>query len=292
MRRYGMGGLTPAEVCRLVEQALVVGKLEAARDPYPAHVPVSVYLSCSTSSLDFAGGVSSGMAKHDLRLAYVAYIDGRRSAEDAGRVWCDCLLQSVRLEQAIADPPESLGAGRHELSMEVVVSLGPPSPAGYAQDRAALRSWTITRSTTIELEDQPVSHYVTPAESEDLARTVDAAFMVPPRVTGSYGPGITYHVEMPPILVAGKICARASGHIKYTWVGDLLVRPGTSFTTAAALDQVPGIRQATHVDLRIVPDAELAVQCRGAKEYYGRVIERLNVPLAREDQTSQSGSGS
>ena len=292
--RYYTGQLTHAEVCRMFEQALVIGQPEVPQDPYPAHVPIPVAMSGSTRGLSSLGGPFRGFTNHHLVVKYLTRIDDHPPTKERFQLWTGLYVDRAEMEDRITEPLEVLTPGPHQVTMTVIVSFSLPSPTGKIDDTPVLRSWTLTRTTTILLEDQPADHYVTPVESDDLARAADAAVWVFParrairlRVSafqtqdGSGG----Y-----PLSVGGYLWARVSGQAEYTCVAGLCIPPHAQWSTTAVLDRVPGIESATRVDLRIVPDAELAVQCWGAKEYYGRVIERSNVPLKPEGPTTRGAA--
>jgi len=278
-RRYQQGDLSDTQKQRLFTRALeVVPLLELRRDPYPAGIPLSVKaryrLRMPKPACDYGW--------HVFEDSWIIRVDGAPVAESAESPALGPFAPGstgFALSQTV--PPMPPGA--HEITVSASLSLRPISQV-YRVDAPGIHTWNVSASARIVVENRPPSEYVRAVSTPVLTEQIEQAVNIDatPSLSRSEEPTVTVKYAGIPISIYGELLARPAGSGPFHALGPFVAfkDAGWGAEQTVSLASMPGAKDATHVDLRIEPSATIAVQY-WHDEYYGEVIERFGIPVAR-----------
>ena len=182
-------------------------------------------------------------------------------------------------------PP--LPAGNHKIDIRrefYLVSM-------KEKNEQRVHTWTFSEQAFIVIEDPPIEGLYAPALDDDIARQVEASFQMP---AVDSKPNLPDHMlqiafDKPPVFVSMSCWARVCGTEEYHPIATVYVPPGETRLTDLDWRKLPGYEKATHADIRLIPYPWGAAQFEQQRSYYGRTIERLNVPIKDATPTNESG---
>jgi len=283
LRRFRAQDLSPEQIRKMQDTALSASLNVYSRTPYPAGVPLPVLISLVPRLPLTVWGIRPSDARMDLEgevMVTALYTDNI--------VW-KASFPALPLDFHM--PALEPGTYRIQVRGNAVLDSWQLNGWPGKVRSNPVYKWPISLSTTAVLTKEPLGHLVKPLWTRDLSADIlqeltaragtvwsDLPFL------GGNSPGNEFVAEIcctVPRLsapIAGTVWARPSGEQEF-----VLVPPPISFPTkrdavVVHLPETPDFQQATHIDIRIVPDAATAFAAQ-FEEYFDGVIEWLNVPV-------------
>jgi hypothetical protein len=279
-RRYAAGTMSPRHADRLLDQAMLpptIDMLDSLPQECGTNLRFKTYLRVP-GRFPSSAWLYEWSALDELSEFRVDNGPVVRAAGDGGgdATWRLLDPEAWRCYQGSVG---ALSPGQHALKWTKVfvlkrVPLDNPSAA------VTLHKWTLTATKTITVDSRPPEAHVRPVASSALADEIKHRFQIPdpqPSVDVFAG-GVPYRSDLRSIAVAGEAWWRPSGAGAYRRHGELYLPQGYSISTNFFWSPIGITTSQPCVDIRIVPSAKVAVQ-EGCREYFGDVIELLNVPV-------------
>jgi len=280
LRRFNSYSLSAAESRQFFANALEVPNSLGTRSSHPAGVPVTV---------SFVGHLRLPrpqryryqlcMTEWELRVddAIVSPLDHRSKEEGWPDVWRSSLGHTWTSEGYgyIFDLP-ALTPGTYQVSLTGTVEIrrrppGPPPPP-----------LPIAIRQQIVVEDKPITDYINPTWSTELAERIKKRISANPNLEPSGGRldlNISVFANDPPSPVAARIWWRPAGQGAFRRTSTTFVARSTGgFGYVARLmdDFDPNVFK--HVDLRLIPEIGIAFDA-SLTEFFSGVIEWTNLPI-------------
>jgi len=291
LRRHQAGQLSIAHTKGMFAQAMEVVPL-TVMTPFPARVESRISLMHRIR----LPGTMPGYQWWMRRDAWAIAVDGHvvsSSAQTGPEAYQTSRLASPA---GLSLTLPGLEPGTHEVRVEQTLTL--TTQAGSAgRPPTPLHTWRIASAATTVIEDRPAREYVKLVLTPELTAQLEAVVQIPGNV--DFSPLWRYTVPYRtspalPVAIVGELQARPSGDGPFHRLEILENEKGSGRARYLKLDSVPGIEGASHVDIRIVPDAPGVAEKAlwlGIRQYYGGLIERFNVPVTHQPPSDGESTG-
>lgn len=288
-RRFSNGGLSKEQSKQLLDYALRPNPRLEIPARYPAGMPLTPKLRfewrqypmtaphLSTSLL--AG--SSWTIRHG---AWEVKIDGKIIAENKNPGLARHLLYAGRREILFPLPP--LEPGTHTIAVTQELFLVNPLAGPDVLQIPPTHTWTLQADATLLIEDRPLEDFVKFTVTPELRDHVEKSFSfqaaralpdcpLPPLIYMKFSGA--------PLPIIGETWLRPSGKGEFVRTGVVMIlEPSAGWEGYLALDHLPDMQHATHLDLRLVPGGSRGLRQmlhHNLTECYGGVIEYLEIPI-------------
>ena len=270
-RRYNAGELTADQARRMFDQAVGPPSL-VLRPSVPANAE---FLGCLRPDFNIPGGGSYGQGWDVLKVDWAVAVDGHVVAQHEGPGWSGF---STGNDLGIGQRIPPLEPGVHEITCSYTLILMPSKQVGRRNPKV-LHTWRLTASATISVEDRPAEEFVTAVSSPELSATIRKNLHFPSSwsMFNAAG-GVPYDYKDLPVAVIGDVWARPSGEGSYQRIGEFHAQSVLGMGEFIELHNLQGARGVTHLDIRIVPGAKLALRL-GVDRYFADIIEVDHVPV-------------
>jgi hypothetical protein len=274
--RYEKGSLSASQKVRLLDLAIEWPEQLYVESPYPSGASLE-----AETVVDFH--VRLGTAVPVGRIdegAWELRVDGAlllASPPDSVETMARSLgIDTNGWGMGWLIPP--LQTGEHEIAVRQEFHL--VSLEGTSEKR--VHTWNVSAFGVVTVQDPPIDELYVPILDEGAMRQVERAFQLSPEyeLNDPRRPALGFRFEAPPVRITSSAWARVTGDdVFYPVVEYVSVSPGESKRGIIRLHKLPGIESATHVDVRLTPFPMGADIIPKNRRYYGRIIERLAIPL-------------
>jgi hypothetical protein len=272
IRRYKASNLSTQQAQEMFEAMVGTPSLDV-RSSAPANTP---FLGWFRPDLAIPDG-SAAHGWHVFLDSWAFAVDGRaiEHCPSAGAI------APIDRASGFSLPIPGMEPGSHEIASTWVFALASGNQLNRNSAKI-LHTWRVTASATVVVAAESAEQFVQAISSRSTIAAMRTALHIPSTrqlFQGQRGT-IAYYCDRLPVAVAGELWVRPSGPGPYERARPFHAGSGTH-ASWIDVSRVSGVRNASHVDIRIVPSAGLAFEL-DEDRYFGCVIEVDHVPVQQQ----------